>query len=308
MTESSKEHTLKPTNVDIMPDASEVVHYNVEGIPLYIKFGKLSYYTQMRAICHWHQDFEFMQILQEDMNYFVGGRRVPLHEGDCLFVNSRQMHYGYDAGKKDCTFVCTLIEPSLLTASSALYKKYVAPLSEDTAFPYYVWTKEDDDYEMIFALLSRVYEMKQSGKFGYEMEAVSAMEQLFSFLLKAWHAQTPAAEAQVSDAQLDLQRRMVAFIAQNYRDDLTLDQIAASASVSKSTCCRLFKRYLSQSPFEFLHAYRLEVSCNLLQETDRSISDIAGECGFNHTSYFIQLFQRRYGCTPSVWRRNEKPA
>lgn len=50
-----------------MQDASEIVHYDKPGIPLYIRFGKLSYYPNMKALCHWHEDIEFIYILTRKM-------------------------------------------------------------------------------------------------------------------------------------------------------------------------------------------------------------------------------------------------
>lgn len=54
-------------DVDVMQDASEIVHYDKLGIPLYIRFGKLSYYPNMKALCHWHEDIEFIYILTRKM-------------------------------------------------------------------------------------------------------------------------------------------------------------------------------------------------------------------------------------------------
>ncbi|MDO4325060.1 MAG: helix-turn-helix transcriptional regulator [bacterium] len=91
---------------------------------------------------------------------------------------------------------------------------------------------------------------------------------------------------------------------EHYQDSLTLNEIAASANISRSKCCIIFKRYLQLSPVEFLNKYRLEVSRYLLIHTHSSISQIAISCGFNHLSYFSKLFLREYGCTPTKYRKN----
>ena len=78
-----------------MKDASEIVHYDTAGIPLYVKSDVLSEYPGMRAICHWHDDLEFIRIRKGEMYYRVNSQTILLKEGDCLIVNSRQLHYGY---------------------------------------------------------------------------------------------------------------------------------------------------------------------------------------------------------------------
>ena len=80
------------------------------------------------------------------------------------------------------------------------------------------------------------------------------------------------------------------------------NDIAGSASVSRATCCRIFKKIYQLSPIEFLTIYRLNVSADLLTRTDESISLIAGKCGFNSVSYYSKLFLEHYGCQPHKYR------
>ena len=79
----------------IMQDASEIVRYDEVGIPLSIREGFLSAYPNHRALCHWHEDIEWVYIRSGQMNYYMNGKRVLLNTGEALMVNSRQMHYGY---------------------------------------------------------------------------------------------------------------------------------------------------------------------------------------------------------------------
>lgn len=53
-----------------------------------------------------------------------------------------------------------------------------------------------------------------------------------------------------------------------------------------------------------MNTYRLEVSAYLLRNTDKSITQIAVDCGFNHLSYFSQQFIRHFKCTPREYRHN----
>lgn len=98
---------------------------------------------------------------------------------------------------------------------------------------------------------------------------------------------------------------MVSFIHRHYTEKLSLASIAASGSVCRSKCCALFKRYMRQSPIDFLNCYRLEVSRGLLENTSMSITQIATSCGFNHLSYYSRLFLRNYGCTPGDYRKKQ---
>ena len=87
----------------IMQDASEIVRYDEVGIPLSIREGLLSAYPNHRALCHWHEDIEWVYIRSGQMNYYMNGKRVLLNTGEALMVNSRQMHYGYSVPVVYCT-------------------------------------------------------------------------------------------------------------------------------------------------------------------------------------------------------------
>lgn len=113
-------------------------------------------------------------------------------------------------------------------------------------------------------------------------------------------------EGQQMKDDLKLQNDMVSFLYQHYNEKITLEEIAAAGHISRSKCCRIFKHYLQQSPISFLNTYRLKVSCNLLDSTDKSITEIAFACGFNHLSYFSKNFYNHYGCTPREYREKKE--
>lgn len=66
-----------------MQDYSEVIPYDTIGIPIYIRSGWLSMYTNMRSRCHWHEDLEFIRIHNGNMCYWINGKTMLLKEGYC---------------------------------------------------------------------------------------------------------------------------------------------------------------------------------------------------------------------------------
>jgi AraC-like DNA-binding protein len=65
---------------------------------------------------------------------------------------------------------------------------------------------------------------------------------------------------------------------------------------------RIFKQESGQTFIHFLTEYRLTAATYLLRETNESVSNIAARCGFDNFSYFIRIFKRKYGRTPSKLR------
>ena len=76
-------------------DLSENVAYNNPVFPAYIKRGQLSNYPDFRAVSHWHDDLEFILILEGQMSYDVNGQKLYLQAGEGILVNRRCFDYAY---------------------------------------------------------------------------------------------------------------------------------------------------------------------------------------------------------------------
>lgn len=290
------------TELDIMRDNSEVIHYDRHGVPLYIRTSRLASYPNMQALCHWHDDVEMIYIREGQMNYYINGASVRIREHDGILINARQMHYGYAHLGQDCEFSCILFHPGLFTGNKELQKASIIPILEDPGLEYWYLDSREAFGREILELLDQMTRRKEGGAPGYELEVIGLMHLLWGRLLASAGMRMKALPCR-SHPDLTAQKDMVSYIHQHYGEKLTLADIAASGHVCRSKCCAVFKQYLKQSPIEFLNAYRIKVSSYLLQATETSITEIALACGFNHPSYYSKLFQMHYGCTPAEYRK-----
>lgn len=76
--------------------------------------------------------------------------------------------------------------------------------------------------------------------------------------------------------------------------------------VSKSTALNLFRRYLHDTPVHYLVKYRLQEAAKLLATTEKKITVISGETGFENMDYFCKTFKKYYGRTPTEYRRKKQ--
>ena len=288
--------------IDTMPDQYEIIHYDTPGIPLYIRKGNLFDYPGRRAPCHWHEDVEFIFLLDGEMNYYVNGEHVELGRGEGIFVNSRVMHYGYAARNENCSFICLLFHPSLLASCQKVFQRYVEPVLEERRTSYLCLNRQGQG-DIVKRILN-IWEMQEQQASCYEMEVIGALYSLWHLVSDMTGQMTGSPEREPS-ADVTALRRMVSFIRLHFREELSLQNIANEGNVCKSKCCKIFKAQLEQSPIDYLNSYRLHISADLLKYTSMTVSDIALECGFNHLSYYSRLFSRSYGCTPREYRRGE---
>ena len=287
----------------IMQDASEIVRYDEVGIPLSIREGLLSAYPNHRALCHWHEDIEWVYIRSGQMNYYMNGKRVLLNTGEALMVNSRQMHYGYSENGQDCDFIRILCHPKIFITNSVLYQSYIAPVLSNPSLEYLHLKPEFPEDAEALQLLPEILRIKKEHPAAYEIEAAALLSLLWCRLLRSHPMMPNEAAAKPKEPDLLVQRDMVSYIYSHYSESINLDEIAAAGKVCRNKCCQIFRRYLNQSPIDFLNHYRLEVSCHLLNNTKLSIAEICTACGFNHQSYYSKIFLSTYSCSPRDFRK-----
>ena len=284
--------------IKINKDCSEIIPYDEAGIPIYVQEGILSDYPDYRALAHWHEDLEFIYVLDGCMDYYINGESVFLKKGDVIAVNSGRLHYGYSNAKKECYFYCIILHPSLITTNKLLSKKYISSVTQTGKKDYFLFR---DDKEMT-ELMEAMYQLKTNPTILYELEVICLFHAVWKRIYLSACDGTDRAESHL-DEEMKSQRAMVSYIYQNYGEHITLEDIAAAGNISRSKCCQIFKKYVGKSPIDFTNAYRLEVSQNLILTTDLNITDICMSCGFNHLSYFTKQFQMKYGCTPREYRK-----
>ncbi|MDO4338318.1 MAG: AraC family transcriptional regulator [Eubacteriales bacterium] len=290
-------------SIRLMQDNSEIIPYDTPGFPIYIRSGWLSMYTNMRSLCHWHEDIEFIRIHNGSMCYWINGKTILLKEGDCLFVNTRQMHYGYSWQDKDCDFTCIILHPTLLSMNQMIRTEFVNPLLNNSALEYLHFRAECETAESIRNCLDRILSLKKERLPAYELQIAGVMCLLFGELYRMlWEnlkSGTPKDHPDIA-----IRQNMIFYIYEHYPEKIGLSDISRAGNVCRNKCCQIFSKYIHQSPIDFLNRYRLEVSRNLLGSKDLSIIQIAQACGFNHSSYYSKLFYRTYHCTPTEYRKN----
>lgn len=94
----------------------------------------------------------------------------------------------------------------------------------------------------------------------------------------------------------------VNYVHENYKQDITVEQLAAVAHLSISALERRFKKYLFKTPNQFIREVRLEKARKLLIESHIPIAEVAYQCGFSDHSYFSRHFKMMFHELPSQVR------
>jgi AraC family transcriptional regulator len=103
-------------------------------------------------------------------------------------------------------------------------------------------------------------------------------------------------------------RRVLAFVAENYERDLSLDDLAGEAGMSTFHFAREFKRATGTTPHQHLIKFRVEHAKALLAEGQMPLSEVGLRSGFSHQSHFTRLFRKLTGTTPQSYRLLIQPS
>ena len=92
------------------------------------------------------------------------------------------------------------------------------------------------------------------------------------------------------------------YVTKNFERDITLLEAAKQMNMAETSFSRFFKRTTGITFSEYLIDVRIGHVTRLLIDTQKSIAEIAYECGFNNISNFNRIFKQKKGCTPKEFK------
>lgn len=100
-------------------------------------------------------------------------------------------------------------------------------------------------------------------------------------------------------------QKALEFVSQRYQEPVSVADISEYLAISPNYFSHLFKAQTGINFSDYVTRYRIEMSKNLLAETDRQISEIAEQAGIPDYKYFARIFRRLVGKTPSQYREEQ---
>lgn len=129
----------------------------------------------------------------------------------------------------------------------------------------------------------------------------AAIEQLEQEMLSKQEKKIPITE----QSSNSIVQSIKIFIEKNYKEDISLSDLADTFYLSKEHLSRLFKKETGQNLFSYIMDLKLEEAKRLLIETNRTLDDIAFSLGFSNGNYFSKVFKKNIGVSPSSYREKD---
>ncbi|KAA2239063.1 AraC family transcriptional regulator [Chitinophaga agrisoli] len=250
---------------------------------------------------HVHPEYELLLVLKSSGKRYVGDHIADFYPGDlCLFGPNlphtyynkhlpadREVHQIVIQFREDCLGdgffdkppfrrIKALLERSShgIAFSGATRSQAAQKIQDMTGM---------DEAEAAAAIISLLNLL--SGSDSYEL--LSTQEKLASSIQK----------------DTERMHRIYHYLLDNFKKEISLEEIAGIANLSPAAFCRYFKKHTRKTLSGFVNDLRISYACRLLQQGQLSVLQVCYESGFNNISYFNRQFKLQLSASPLKYQK-----
>ncbi len=250
---------------------------------------------------HWHDELEIVFVEEGQVQANIANKNYILTPETAIFINSGVLHSLKINTNNTCVIRSLVFHTNLIGDKDSLfYKRDVDPILNNKGMPCALFHQNDPwEKQCMLDIFNAWVAMKE-----YNADSPLIVRDRLTWVLHRLINQNHTVHR---PSQKELRnsiriKQMLQYIQENYSNNITIEDIAESASISVSECLRCFKNSIQISPIQYLKQHRLQIAAELLLSTSLKIIDIGIECGFQEMSYFARSFKDYWGTTPSQYR------
>lgn len=285
-------------------EQKEIKRHGSYEFPVLISYERLSYFDTGEFPWHWHPEIELTLVMEGEIAYQVNDSLYLLKEGEGLFCNTNVLHSGH--GERDCSYLAVTFHPRLLYGytSSVMQTKYMSHILKNPSLASIHFTQEKSWQKHVLELLELIRLLNRESPVSEELQIQIALLQIWQEIYE--HVEINETGPVENGRDTERIRRIMEYIREHYAEKITLEDLAEQIHLCRSESCRLFRRYMKESMFDYLLDYRVERSLELLRRSDLDVTQIAGQVGFGSPGYYSKIFKRKMGCTPMEYRKSHR--
>ena len=256
---------------------------------------------------HWHDEMELIYIKKGTGMITVDFKQYPVHAGVIALILPGQLHSIEQYEQESMEYENIIFHPNILISkkTDTCNTDFFLPLLSGKLSVPTLYAPGDAHYEEISSCVDANDEICKTDPQGYQLYIKSQLFMLFFILFHNYSSNEPSKKDYKS---LEKMKLILKYIENNYMNKITIEDIANEVHLSQSHFMKYFKNTMGTSFIDYLNEYRLTMASRLLVTSDSSILDIAAEVGYDNLSYFNRTFKKRFGQTPSAYRKRNTGA
>lgn len=234
---------------------------------------------------HKHRDMEFLMGISGSGVVYSDMKPYEVSENEIVVINTNRIHY---------------------VTSDNLFKYYCMQIDTDYLSSIGIDIETINFEEKIISeeLSGIMHLIRSEWESAGELRHLMIKSYLNEFAVKLFR------DFKVLDTAHDKESRTlrkikqsISFIKKNYTGDISLDEVASVAGLSRYHFCREFKKATDLTPVEFINRMRCEYAKTLLESKKYSVSEISTIVGFSTSAHFSKIFKRFFSLYPSEYAR-----
>ncbi|WNS44074.1 AraC family transcriptional regulator [Paenibacillus sp. MMS20-IR301] len=250
-------------------------------------------------LAHWHNDLELVLVLEGSIRMGINSDTRLLQAGDLAVCSSGDIHY-YDSKDSSSTLLLIIFNPSLIgfPAGWPQNMRLSSPFKEQPDSP-----ENGPIHLRLSAVMQELLQEYTLKLPQHEQLVMGLLHELCALLLRHMPLDTvnPHRDKRRM-TNMKIMQGVLQFLDSNYMHPVTLADAAKHANMSLFYFSRFFKSISGMSYIAYLNSIRVNQAEYLLLNTDKSILDIALECGFSNIRTFNRVFKQVKLRTPSELR------
>ena len=254
-----------------------------------------------------HETFEMVYIKSGSGVFEIGEQNVSVGSNDIVIIKPNQSHKLNVNSEGGCDFIVLYFkfmdqtEHTLSEVSLGDFINFVSGRESGSFIKLKVSQKND-----IIVLLNRILKEQTSDQLGSDLLNYLMLMELFVLISRALKAEWENSIKNKSPKIKELMQSAIQFVHNNFEREISITDIAKYVFLSPSYFTRAFKENTGLSPMQYLLNIRIKRACELLQETDQKVGEIALSVGFSNQQRFNDMFKKQTNMTPMQYRNSSK--
>ena len=250
---------------------------------------------------HTHDFVSFHYVLSGHVRFQLGNSSVVVHKDEVLIINPNVEH-------------CQLInDPDTDIHSTVFYlgidDLYIKGYPKNF-IPYDSAVIQLHKYQQeIYQCYHEIVLTQEKKEVGWSLMTKVLSLQFLVLLLKELAPQASSTiqeyfQLKTYDKQT-IAQTITSYFQENYMKKISVEEIARSSYLSTTYITKIYKEITGDTPINYLINLRMEKAREILKEGHFSIQDAAKKVGYDDPYYFSKLFKKRFGVSPSAYKRSQ---
>lgn len=292
------------SELSVTENLREALRSGENDFPFTVNELNVIEYVNNCAKWHWHEYVEFSYVLEGEVEVSTPRGSFIARAGEGYFINSSVLHMIRMAtDTTDAKYRVLQFDADVLGTAGGIVGKYVAPVEKCRSVEAFKLSDRVAEQKTVLSAMTELLVTAETEPPCYELVALRQIAELWIRLYTLLEPMLCDESEHITDTAAARVKTMLAYIHTHYAENMDVDEIAASASVSRREAFRAFRQVLGTTPTLYVLQHRINRAARALMETNMSVTEISAECGFASPSYFSKAFHDLTGVSPREFRR-----